>query len=93
MKILIYSDLHISRTSSILPMLSNSLYTYRQKMILFTGTWLTDIAKKEQPDLIINLGDTFDQHTISSYDIDLASKFFSNFTQNVKHIPHYILVR
>ena len=94
MRILLYSDLHISRTSSILPMLSDSMYTYRQKMIISTGEWLAQIASNEKPDLIINLGDTFDQHTVTSYDIDVASKFFSCFKveNTVKNIPHLILV-
>lgn len=94
MRILLYSDLHISRTSSILPMLSNSMYTYRQKMIMNTGEWLAQIASNEKPDLIINLGDTFDQHTVTSYDIDVASKFFGCFKVNnyVANIPHLILV-
>lgn len=94
MRILLYSDLHISRTSSILPMLSNSMYTYRQKMIMDTGEWLAQIASNEKPDLIINLGDTFDQHTVTSYDIDVASKFFGCFKVNnyVANIPHLILV-
>ena len=51
---------------------------------------LADIIKKENPDLIINLGDTFDQHTITSYDIDVASKFFKCFEQF--DIPHFVLV-
>lgn len=94
MKILLYSDLHISRTSSILPMLSDSIYTYRQKMIITTGQWLAQIAVNEKPDLIINLGDTFDQHTITSYDVDVASRFFQNFktSKEVSKIPHLILV-
>lgn len=94
MRILLYSDLHISRTSSILPMLSDSKYTYRQQMIINTGEWLAQIASNEKPDLIINLGDTFDQHTITGYDVDVASKFFGCFKINntVRNIPHLILV-
>lgn len=90
MKIFMYSDLHISKTSSILPNIDNSLYTYRQQMILDTGKYLAKLVKLEKPDLIINLGDTFDQHTVTSYDIKIASEFFSNFLQF--NIPHYVLV-
>lgn len=90
MKIFIYSDLHISRTSSIMPMLSDSLYTYRQQMILNTADYLVDIIKKEQPDLILNLGDTFDQHTLTSYDIEIAGQFFGKF--NDLNIPHFVLI-
>lgn len=96
MRILLYSDLHISRTSSILPLGDDSKYTYRQKMILNTGEWLSQIMVNEKPDMIINLGDTFDQHTLTSYDIDVASKFFDLFTSkmilNNLSIPHLVLV-
>lgn len=90
MKIFLYSDLHISRTSSIMPMLSDSKYTYRQDMIKKTGEYLANVVDTEKPDLIINLGDTFDQHTITSYDIDVASEFFKCFRHF--NIPHLVLV-
>lgn len=91
MKIFIYSDLHISKTSSILPLTSsNPKYTYRQNMILELGKYLAEIIDEEKPDLIINLGDTFDQHTISSYDINVASEFFKCF--RLINIPHIVLV-
>lgn len=89
MRIFLYSDLHISKTSSILP-LTDDKYSYRQKMIMNTGKWLADIVREEKPDLIINLGDTFDQHTITSYDIDTASEFFNCFSEF--NIRHYVLV-
>lgn len=90
MKILLYSDLHISKTSSILPSSESSKYTYRQQMILDTGKYLAELADREKPDIIINLGDTFDTHTITSYDVHVASLFFDcfkNFTGK-----HYVLV-
>lgn len=90
MKILMYSDLHISKTSSILPNISDSIYTYRQKMIIETGKYLANLADMEKPDLIINLGDTFDQHTVTSYDINVASEFFNCF--RLINIPHLVLV-
>ena len=89
MKIFMYSDLHISKTSSILP-LTDDKYSYRQKMIMRTGEWLESIINKEKPDLIINLGDTFDQHTVTSYDIDTAYEFFKCF--RMFNIPHIVLV-
>lgn len=97
MRILIYSDLHISRTSSIFPLSSNdNKYTYRQKLIIDTADWLSQIMINEKPDLIINCGDTFDQHTITSYDINVASKFFGIFLDRMKmnniNIPHLVLV-
>lgn len=91
MKILLYSDVHISKTSSILPIsCDNSKYSYRQQMIIDTGKFLADIADTQKPDLIINLGDTFDQHTVTSYDIDTASAFFNCF--RYCNIPHLVLV-
>lgn len=91
MKIFMYSDLHISKTSSILPITSsNSKYTYRQNMIIETGKYLANIIDEVKPNLIINLGDTFDQHTITSYDIDVASEFFKCF--RYINIPHLVLV-
>lgn len=90
MKIFLYSDLHISRTSSILPLTSSeNKYTYRQKMIIDTGIWISNAIKQLKPDLIINLGDTYDKHTITSYDINTATKFFECFDSNIKH---YVLV-
>lgn len=89
MKIFMYSDLHISKTSSILPQ-TEGKYSYRQQIIMATGKWLATLVKEEKPDIIINLGDTFDQHTITSYDIDTASKFFKCFEEF--KIPHIVLV-
>ena len=92
MKILLYSDLHISRTSSIMPtIISNSKYTFRQNMIIELGKFLTLVAENEKPDLIINLGDTFDQCTITSYDVQTASEFFKQF-EKLTNIKHYVLV-
>jgi hypothetical protein len=91
MKIFIYSDLHISKTSSILPMTSDNKYTYRQNMILETGRYLAKIVESTKPDLIINLGDTFDMHIISSYDVKVASEFFKSFNAT-SEIPHLVLV-
>ena len=91
MKIFIYSDLHISKTSSIMPMHYDDKYTFRQHMIIETGKFLANIINQEHPDLIINLGDTFDQHTITSYDVDVASAFFKCFDVCGK-IPHYVVV-
>lgn len=91
MKILIYSDVHISKTSSILPTTcGDSKYSYRQKMIIDTGNYIANLADEYRPDMIINLGDTFDQHTITSYDIDTASEFFKCF--RTFNIPHLVLV-
>lgn len=87
MKLFIYSDVHISRTSSILPITSdNPLYTYRQKMIIDTAEWMSNLIRELNPDMIINLGDTFDQNTVTSYDVETASEFFKRFPQDREHI-------
>lgn len=92
MKVLLYSDVHISKTSSILPLFfDGSKYTYRQKMIIDTGKFLADVTRTYQPDIIINLGDTFDVHTLTSYDIVTASEFFKCF-EEFTGIPHIVLV-
>lgn len=89
MKLFIYSDVHISRTSSILPLTSeNQNYTYRQNMIVETAKWMSSLINDLKPDMILNLGDTFDQNTLSSYDVDTANEFFNKFPKN---IPHKIL--
>jgi predicted phosphodiesterase len=59
-------------------------------MILETGKRLAEIIEDEKPDLIVNLGDTFDQHTITSYDVNVASEFFKCF--RYLNIPHLVLV-
>ena len=68
LKIFIYSDLHISKTSSILPLTFDDVHTYRQNMIIETGKFLVKQIKELNPDIIVNLGDTFDNHTLTSYD-------------------------
>lgn len=89
MKLFIYSDVHISRTSSILPLTSSvQNYTYRQNMIIETAKWMSGLIDDLKPDMILNLGDTFDQNTLSSYDVDTANEFFNKFPKN---IPHKIL--
>lgn len=91
MKILLYSDLHISKTSSILPLnFSMSKFSFRQNMIIETGKFLVEKAKEYDVDLIINLGDTFDVHTITSYDVTTAGEFFKCFAELDK--PHFVVV-
>ena len=87
MKLFLYSDVHISKTSSILPLTSSKEgYTYRQDMIIKTAQWMHDIIMQNNIDMIINLGDTFDQNTLTSYDIVTASTFFYQMPSNKPHI-------
>ena len=72
----IYSDLHVSRNSSILPLYINDDkdYSYRLHLCQNTLKYIHKIFKQENVDLIVNCGDTFDSHTISS---DVASIYLS----------------
>lgn len=91
MRILLYSDVHISKTSSILPLTyKDSKFSFRQNMIVETGKYLANLADENKVDMIINLGDTFDVHTITSYDIVTASEFFKQF--KYLNVPHLVLV-
>ena len=91
MKLLLYSDVHISKTSSILPLnVSASKFSFRQNMIIETGKYLANLADEQKVDMIINLGDTFDVHTVTSYDIVTASEFFKCF--RYLSVPHLVLV-
>lgn len=67
-KIGIYSDVHISKTSSILPTYLNdkSVYTTRLQMCLSSLKYAYNVFNSNNVDMIINCGDTFDSHTISS---------------------------
>lgn len=87
MKLFIYSDVHISRTSSILPLTSDLKdYTYRQRMIINTAQWMQELISQLKPNMIINLGDTFDQNTLTSYDLDNASIFFKKLYSDIPHL-------
>lgn len=91
MKILLYSDVHISKTSSILPLnFLSSKFSFRQNMIIETGKYLANLADEYKVDMIINLGDTFDVHTVTSYDIVTASEFFKCF--RYLSVPHLVIV-
>ena len=67
MKIGIYSDVHISRTSSIMPLYlnENSKYTLRLQNCINSMNEMYQTFENKNVDLIINCGDTFNSHTIS----------------------------
>lgn len=71
MKIGIYSDVHISRTSSILPLYQNenSKYTLRLQNCINSMNEMYETFENENVDLIVNCGDTFNSHTISADEI------------------------
>lgn len=68
MKIGIYSDLHCSKSSSILSSSAGSKYSQRLDLIVKTFEWMYDLFDREKVDFIVNNGDTFDS------DIILASE-------------------
>lgn len=89
-KILIYTDLHCSYTSSILPLYlyTDTKFTTRLKMIVDTGKWIADIAEKEKVQFIVNGGDTFDSIIVKAEELEAISEFFKPFEK--LNIPHYI---
>lgn len=84
-KIGIYSDVHISHTSSILPLYLDKyddLYTTRLSMCKKSINWAYKIFKEQNVDYIVNCGDTFNSHTLYSDEI-------SAFT-DIKDIMHLV---
>lgn len=86
-RFLIYTDLHCSKSSSIMPIYSgDKIYTTRLKMIVQTGQWLAELADQRDVDIIVNGGDTFDSHTVSSEELTAMSDFMSPFDKKRRHI-------
>lgn len=79
MKIGIYSDLHISYTSSIMPLYhtSDSKYTTRLDMIVNTARWMYELFKDNNVDVIANCGDTLDSNNLRAEEITALSDFYS----------------
>lgn len=87
MKIGIYSDLHCSLTSSIMPSYSDGIYTSRLNMIVKTGEWLSELFSSENVDMIVNCGDTFDSNVVCSEEMSAISEFFKHLKKvNKRHI-------
>lgn len=78
MKIGIYTDVHCSYTSSILPIHKDrSKYTTRLNMIIDTFRWFYDLFAAENVDMIVNCGDLFDSHNLRSEEISAMSEALS----------------
>lgn len=91
MKIGIYSDLHISTNSSILPMYDtkyDNKYTTRLNMIIETGKWLYDEFEKNNVDIIVNCGDTLDSINVSADELSAMFDFY----KHSKGIKEYHIV-
>ncbi len=82
MKYLIFTDLHLSYNSSILPLsCENSIYTTRLQMCIDTLKHMFEVAEKENVDKIIFAGDMFNAHTLRAEEITAfsdAMKYYNN---------------
>ena len=66
-KIGIYSDVHISHNSGNMPTyLENEIYTTRLDMCKKSIKWAYDIFAKNKVDTVVNCGDLYNSHVISS---------------------------
>lgn len=67
-KIGIYSDVHISRNSSILPLYNteNDIYTYRLQCCSDSIIEAYKYFKSERVDMVVNCGDTFNSNALTS---------------------------
>lgn len=85
MKILIYSDVHISQDSSIVKSLGDK-YSIRLEHIINSLNWAEKLAEELKCDYIFNLGDTFDKPIINA----MEATAVQDITWST--IPHYVLV-
>lgn len=85
MKILIYSDIHISQDSSIVKSFGKN-YSTRLEYIIKSITWAENLATNEKCDLIFNLGDTFNKPIVNAMEATAVQDICW------ADIPHYILV-
>jgi DNA repair exonuclease SbcCD nuclease subunit len=85
MKILIYSDIHISQDSSIVKGLG-SKYSIRLENIIKSLNWAEKLATDLNCSYIFNLGDTFDKPIINAMEATAV--------QDIQwaNIPHFVLV-
>lgn len=84
MNIGIYSDVHVSYTSSIMPLsCPGSKYTRRLQMIIDSFKYMYDVFEKNNVELIFNNGDLFDSHTIRSEELTAVAEAYS-YSKGVK---------
>jgi len=93
LKALIYSDLHIAQTSSIVRDYckegdSFEGFTTFLKQVAKTLIWVHETAKENDCKVMFNLGDTFDKPVISAMEASMLNKIRHELTD----IPQYILV-
>ena len=95
MKILIYTDVHCSYNSSILPLYIEEetefpKFTVRLRRVIETGRWLAGLAKENNVDCIVNGGDTFDSTMVKAEELEAIRRFFGYFEG--LGVPHYVTV-
>lgn len=75
----IYSDVHISHSSSILPTyVDDSTYTTRLNMCKESIKWAYKEFEKRKVDVVVNCGDLYNSHTISSDELDTYISIISD---------------
>lgn len=92
-KIGIFSDVHISRSSSIMPTYldESKTYTTRLNMCIDSMKWAYEQFMNNNVDVIINCGDTFNSHTVSSDELSALSKIILE-TNIPLHFPNYTIL-
>ena len=69
-KIGIYSDVHISHNSSIMPaFLNDGIYSTRLDMCKKSIEWMYETFANNKVDIIVNCGDMYNSHSVSSDEI------------------------
>lgn len=93
-KIGIYSDVHISHNSSIMPTYlgeSDNVYTTRLKMCIQSMLWAYKQFKDNNVDIIINCGDTYNSHTVSSDELSAMTDIIGEINIPIT-FPNYTLI-
>ena len=66
----IYSDVHISHNSSIMPTFSdNEIYTTRLDMCKKSIEWAYEQFEKRKVDIVVNCGDMYNSHSVTADEI------------------------
>lgn len=90
----IYSDVHISHNSSIMPTYldeSNDNYTTRLKMCIQSMLWAYKQFRDNNVDIIINCGDTYNSHTVSSDELSAMTDIIGEMNVPLT-FPNYTLI-
>lgn len=77
MKIGIITDIHASFTSSIMPIhKEGSIYTTRLQMVIDSIKWSQNLFKEKGVDLVVNIGDLFDNHIVRAEELTAVSEAY-----------------